>query len=414
MVGASHGALWGLTSRLHRSDDPRRMTSEPPEIEAVEEALHDASLDPRRWTHALGLAARFVTGGDAGALAALTFIESASATTGWMLHGGDEHERVVAFGDGGRHPLFLGSRALPEGYVGPSEAFAAPGDLARTTLARRWLTDEGTVRGMSALVTSTPAVAASLHVLARGELAAWRASADDRLRALLAPTRRALAVYLRLRRAREHAAIDRALLDLVDVAAFVVDADGAVSHCNLAANSLLERGDVLTLRDGFVRCVRGAADQHFQAAIAQAAQDLEPTARVVTLARTSGRRPLLMFVSSTRTSERHQRGEVAVLVRDTGAQGPHTEDVLKQLFGLTSTEAKLSLAIADGQTPSEVADALGRSVETVRTHLKRVFEKTSTTRQAELVRLVLSEVPPVRVDPEPGATAPSRAPPRRR
>ena len=59
--------------------------------------------------------------------------------------------------------------------------------------------------------------------------------------------------------------------------------------------------------------------------------------------------------------------------------------------------ACLCLAVADGKSPAEAADAPGRSIETVRTHLKRVFEKTSTTRQADLVRLVLAELPPATV-----------------
>jgi DNA-binding CsgD family transcriptional regulator len=40
-----------------------------------------------------------------------------------------------------------------------------------------------------------------------------------------------------------------------------------------------------------------------------------------------------------------------------------------------------------------IAEELSVSVTTVKTHLRHVFEKTGTHRQAELVRLVLSLVP---------------------
>lgn len=65
------------------------------------------------------------------------------------------------------------------------------------------------------------------------------------------------------------------------------------------------------------------------------------------------------------------------------------------MFSLTPTEARLAVAIAEGSTPAEAAGFLGISVLTARTHLKRIFHKTATTRQAELVRLVLAELPPL-------------------
>ena len=62
---------------------------------------------------------------------------------------------------------------------------------------------------------------------------------------------------------------------------------------------------------------------------------------------------------------------------------------------LTPAEARLALAVADGLSPTDAAEQLGITVQTARTHLKRVFHKTATTRQAELVKLVLAEFPPV-------------------
>ena len=49
------------------------------------------------------------------------------------------------------------------------------------------------------------------------------------------------------------------------------------------------------------------------------------------------------------------------------------------------------------QEPSgkEAADMLGIGEPTVRTHLKRIFAKTDTTRQADLVRLLQNATPPI-------------------
>jgi hypothetical protein len=45
--------------------------------------------------------------------------------------------------------------------------------------------------------------------------------------------------------------------------------------------------------------------------------------------------------------------------------------------------------------PAEVAPVLGLSEATVRTHLRRVFEKTGTSRQADLVKLVAGYANPI-------------------
>jgi len=57
---------------------------------------------------------------------------------------------------------------------------------------------------------------------------------------------------------------------------------------------------------------------------------------------------------------------------------------------LTPTEAELAAALAEGRTLAEFAEARGCSEQTGRTHLKRILEKTGTSRQADLVRVLLT------------------------
>ena len=63
---------------------------------------------------------------------------------------------------------------------------------------------------------------------------------------------------------------------------------------------------------------------------------------------------------------------------------------LRQLYKLTPAESRLAALLAQGLRLEDVAADLGVSLNTVRTHLKRIFSKTGTDRQAELVRLILS------------------------
>ncbi|MBN9221113.1 MAG: helix-turn-helix transcriptional regulator [Mesorhizobium sp.] len=77
----------------------------------------------------------------------------------------------------------------------------------------------------------------------------------------------------------------------------------------------------------------------------------------------------------------------------TGLTQPSGETVAA-LFDLTPAETRVYLAISDGKTLAETAKALGISHATAKTHLLRLFAKTGTHRQAELVRLAGSFATP--------------------
>ena len=64
---------------------------------------------------------------------------------------------------------------------------------------------------------------------------------------------------------------------------------------------------------------------------------------------------------------------------------------------MTESEARVASALTLGKTIEQIAVEFGISTITVRSHLKRVFDKTDTRRQADLVRLLLSTWSDVRL-----------------
>jgi DNA-binding CsgD family transcriptional regulator len=73
------------------------------------------------------------------------------------------------------------------------------------------------------------------------------------------------------------------------------------------------------------------------------------------------------------------------------------EDHLRALYCLTPTEALVAVRASQGNGLQAIANSLGIGVSTARTHLQGVFEKTGTSRQAELVRLLADSSPGVRI-----------------
>lgn len=66
--------------------------------------------------------------------------------------------------------------------------------------------------------------------------------------------------------------------------------------------------------------------------------------------------------------------------------------VLEQLFGLTLSEARLALLLANGFSLDESAEELGITRNTAKSHLSSTFTKTGVTRQPSLVQLILRSV----------------------
>jgi DNA-binding CsgD family transcriptional regulator/PAS domain-containing protein len=68
---------------------------------------------------------------------------------------------------------------------------------------------------------------------------------------------------------------------------------------------------------------------------------------------------------------------------------------LAKIYGLTPAEMRVLLAMSPGLAIKEAADILGIGENTAKTHLQRIFSKTGTSKQAELMILLRNSVPPV-------------------
>ena len=68
-------------------------------------------------------------------------------------------------------------------------------------------------------------------------------------------------------------------------------------------------------------------------------------------------------------------------------------ELLRCHFGLTPAEARLALHLVAGETLRSAEAKLSIRYETARTHLKNIFNKTGTCRQAELVVAIVTALP---------------------
>ncbi|MCB2087546.1 MAG: hypothetical protein R3E18_00095 [Sphingomonadaceae bacterium] len=101
-----------------------------------------------------------------------------------------------------------------------------------------------------------------------------------------------------------------------------------------------------------------------------------------------------MLLTTARGAMRERAGGPVIVAYVHGEQPGSSERAsqLRDLFGLTETEAQLALMISRGVKIAEAAPQLGITVETARLYSKRIYAKTGTRGQADLVRLILASI----------------------
>lgn len=178
---------------------------------------------------------------------------------------------------------------------------------------------------------------------------------------------------------------------------FLVQQGGKIRHLNRTGEAMIARGDALVSLAGALTAPHPDIARQLQALIAQATAPLDEHRRGGSMAAPSTLEglPLSVTVAPLRTervSVFENRPSALVCVTDLEAGVSPLEAKLRTLFQLTSAEARVALALFEGQTPREASASLDVSFNTVRSQLARVFEKTGVNRQAELVRLMMRTV----------------------
>lgn len=83
------------------------------------------------------------------------------------------------------------------------------------------------------------------------------------------------------------------------------------------------------------------------------------------------------------------RTGLAVTFYDLGQSIAVDEELLQSAYELTASEARICSLLANGERVEELSARLKIRPNTARTHIKRIFGKTGSTRQAELVKLIM-------------------------
>jgi DNA-binding CsgD family transcriptional regulator len=171
--------------------------------------------------------------------------------------------------------------------------------------------------------------------------------------------------------------------------ALLIDAQGRL----LESNASVRFGDGLDVVGGRLTTTRIAdrpALERFLSAVIQGGANAPAASTTLALAHKSGPRPLVIDGIACTDAMRslHSRAAALLLVTDLDRRMHVSDAILKAVFALTTTEARLARQLADGSSLREASMRLGISEGHARQRLKSVFVKTGTKRQGELVMLL--------------------------
>ena len=189
--------------------------------------------------------------------------------------------------------------------------------------------------------------------------------------------------------AMQHAAFD--LLDRLADGIIILDRRAYPLHANAAARRLEAEG-ALRLRRPIT--ITSVAHSQRLADLLREALSGEPGG-TMSFPRNADGHLLTILVSSVRSkdfgrfSDAGFKDAAALLfIIDPANRRSIPLGQLMDAYGLTQAEARVALAASSGNTVGETAQILKLSPNTIKTHLRRVFAKTATGRQAELAGLI--------------------------
>ena len=205
--------------------------------------------------------------------------------------------------------------------------------------------------------------------------------------------------FVRVRHALADAeALGSSLVDLLDNHRFGViqlDRQGRIVEANDWARGLLREGDGLFDRDGCLVARMKADNTELQRLLAraQAPFGTKASAGSTTVRQRAKRTRLAVHVNpvAERPWDNRSRSVAAlVLVADAESSARIDPGIVAAALGLTPSESRLAVMLAAGYSVRTIAARTRRTEGTVRWHLNQIYRKRRISRQADLVRLVLS------------------------
>jgi DNA-binding CsgD family transcriptional regulator/PAS domain-containing protein len=364
------------------------------------EAIYDCALNPENWHHAIRVVAELMDSPKI-TLGMTDYANSRELTL--YQHGFEEKFIKLYFQKyAASNPIFVGGHLLPVGSVYTMSMVVDEQEFMESRFYHELLKPQRLNDSISVHALKSGRRNAGLTATRMDHQPRY-SEKDIELYRLLAPhICRTFAISDALDLRTITSQVLEATLDALTSGVYLTGFDGQIVYMNRAAELQVKTGSVLRIVNHRLEPMNPEARAAMGRAIADAITDEAsvPTGGF-TLALPGGENAGL--VATILPLDRGQRRKVsgpfaaaaAIFVQDPVTVPVLPGVALAKIYGLTPGELRVLLAMSPGLGIKEAADILGIGETTAKTHLQRIFSKTGTSKQAELMILLRNSVPPV-------------------
>jgi len=362
--------------------------------------IYDAALDPDVWNAILPRIGAFV-GGSAGGL----FAHDSSRRSGNVFYefGTDPDWQRLYFEKYMTMDPMLGTYfVLDVGEVFSTSTVMSHAEFLQSRFYKECIGPRGWVDNICVYLDRGPEGHAGFALFRHEREGLADEPSRERMRLVFPHLRRAVLIGKIIEFKTAQAAAFADALDGMSAGLLFVDSNGRITHANAAGSVMIAEGDVL--RASLGRLVAGDPDVNralrdiFRAAaIGDAAIGVSGLA--VPLVGRDGERyvahVLPLSSGARRSAGANYAAAAALFVQKATLATRSPPEVIAKTYRLTPMELRVLLAIVEVGGVPQVAETLGIGEGTVKTHLKRLNEKTGARRQADLVKLFAGYASPL-------------------
>lgn len=286
------------------------------------------------------------------------------------------------------------------GQILRSHYICPPEEFETTDYYQQFFQHLNLFHAINAMVLSEQEITGNLSLARSREMGIYTDAEAAAITLLMPHLQRAFRIGRLLDGLRAEREVLRETLSRAPHGVLALGATGRPILINDSARGILDQNDGLTLNGQGQIQASAPADQRRLSSLIEAvsrrAGELPPDGGLLTINRPSGARPLSLLIAPLGTQAAQQnfhQPTVLIFITDPERPRQDIEAALRHRYALTPAEARLASILAQGKNLVEAAHQLGITSNTARTHAKRIFQKTGTKRQSDLVQLVLNSPP---------------------